>query len=77
MRQNVEILLDNDVLLRAERRAMTEGLTLSGLIHEALERYLSERIPEAARCEAAYRVFCEQPLRLTPGQLRSVLGPDC
>ena len=55
---------------------MPRGLTLSGLIHEALERYLSERMPESARREAAYRVFCEQPLRLSPRQLKAVLPHD-
>ena len=76
MRQNVEILLDDDVLLRAERRAMTEGLTLSDLIHEALECYLSEYLPEPVRREAAYHFFCEQPLRLSPQQLKAVLRHD-
>ena len=76
MRQNVEMLLDDDVLLRAERHAMAERLTLSELIHEALEHYLSERMAESARREAAYRLFCEQPMRLAPQQLKALLGHD-
>ena len=49
---------------------------MSDLIHEALERYLSERMPEPARREAAYHLFCEQPMRLARGQLKAVLRYD-
>jgi cytidylate kinase len=76
MKQKVAIFLEPDVLRRAERRAMEEGRPFIELVHDALERYLSERMPEAARREVAYRVVCEQPLRLSPRQLRLVLGPD-
>ena len=76
MKQKVGIFLEQDVLRRAERRAMTEGLTLSDLIREALESYLSERMPDPVWREAAYHFFCEQPMRLAPRQLKALLGHD-
>ena len=76
MKQKVGIFLERDVLRRAELHVMEERRTLSDLIQDALERYLSERMPEAARREAAYRLFCEQPMRLAPQQLKALLRHD-
>ena len=39
--QKVGILLDEDVLRRAKRRAADEGRSLSDLIQDALEKYLT------------------------------------
>lgn len=41
MKQKVGILLEEDVLRRAKRRAADEGRPLSDLIQDALEKYLT------------------------------------
>lgn len=46
------------------------------MIHDALERYLSEGVPQPARKDAAYQLFCERPMLLAPGQLKAVLEHD-
>ena len=76
MRQKVGILLEEDVLRRTERRAVDENRPLSDVIQDALERYLSEGMPEPVRRDAAYQFFCERPMRLSPKQLKAVLERD-
>ena len=76
MRRKVEFLLEEDVARRAERRALEEGRPLMELIQDALECYLSKRMLEPAWRKAAYQLFCEQPMRLAPQQLKALLGHD-
>ena len=76
MKQKVRALLEEDILRRAKRRATDEGRPLSDLIQDALERYLSKGMPEPARRDAAYQLFCERPMRLAPEQLKAVLEHD-
>ena len=49
MKQKVWTLLEQDVVRRARRRAADEKRSLSNMIQDALERYLSVRIAELAR----------------------------
>jgi len=72
MKQKVGTLLEKDVL----RRASDEGRFLSGVIQDALEKYLSAGLPEPARREAAIQLFCKQPIRLSPGQFKALLEHD-
>ena len=76
MKQKVGTLLEEDILRRAKRRATDEGRPLSDLIQDALERYLSKGMPEPARRDAAYQLFCERPMRLPSEQLKAVLEHD-
>ena len=76
MKQKVGTLLEQDVVRRAKRRTADENRSLSDLIQDALERYLSEEIAEPARCDAAYQLFCERTIRLAPEQLKAVLEHD-
>jgi hypothetical protein len=76
MKQKVGTVLEEDTLRRAKRRAIDEGRPLSDLIQDALERYLSKGMPEPARRDAAYQLFCERPMRLAPEQLKAVLEHD-
>lgn len=76
MKQKVGTVLEEDILRRAKRRATDEGRPLSDLIQDALERYLSKGMPEPAKRDAAYELFCERPMRLAPGQLKAVLEHD-
>ncbi len=76
MKQKVGTLLEKEVLRRAKRRAADEGRPLSDLIQDALESYLSDKSVEPAMREAAYQLYCERPMKLTPSQLKSVLEED-
>jgi hypothetical protein len=76
MKQKIGTLLEEDVVRRAKRRAADENRPLSDLIQDALERYLSDGIPEPARREAAYELLCERPIRLTSEQFRTILEED-
>ncbi len=76
MKQKVGTLLEEDVLRRAKRRAVDEGRPLSDVIQDALERYLSMGLAEPAKREAAYALFCERPIKLSPAQFKAVLEHD-
>ena len=76
MKQKVGTLLEKDILRRAKRRAADDGRPLSDVIHDALEKYLSAGLPEPARREAAFQLFCERPIKLDSGQLKAVLEHD-
>jgi hypothetical protein len=76
MKQKVVTLLEENVLRRAKRRAADEGRPLSDLIQDALEKYLTAGLPEPAHREAAFRLFCEQPIKLSREQFKAVLEHD-
>lgn len=76
MKQKIGTVLEGEILRRAKRRAADENRPLSDVIQDALERYLSEGMPEPAQRDAAYQLFCERPIRLAPDQLKSVLEHD-
>ncbi len=76
MKQKIGTVLEEDVLRRAKRRAADESRPLSDVIQDALERYLSQGVPQPARRDAAYQLFCERPMLLAPEQLTTVLEHD-
>ena len=76
MKQKIGTAIEADVLRRARRQAADEERPLSDLIQNALDRYLTTKIPPPDRREAAYRSFCEQPIRVSPDQLREILHVD-
>ena len=76
MKQKIGTVLEEDVLRRAKRRAADESRPLSDVIQDALERYLSQGVPQPARRDAAYQLFCERPMLLAPEQLKTVLEHD-
>lgn len=73
MKQRVRTLIEQDIVRRARRRAADEGRPLSDVIQDALEKFLSEGLPELERRDAAFRLFCERPIRLAPEQFKAVL----
>ncbi len=76
MKRKVGTLLEEDVLRKAKRRAVDEGRPLSALIQDAIENYLSTRAVEPAKRDAAYQLFCDRPMKLTPAQFKAVLEED-
>ena len=73
MKLKVGTLLEEDVLRKAKRRAVDEGRPLSDLIQNAIENYLSSRAVEPAKRDAAFRLFCDHPMKLTTAQFKAVL----
>jgi hypothetical protein len=76
MKRKVGMLIDEELYRRAKRRAADEGQPLCDLIQDAIEGYLSSRVMEPAMRDAAYRLFCEHPMKLTTAQFRAVLAAD-
>ncbi len=76
MKQKVGTLIEEDVLRRAKRRAAGEGRPLSDLIQDALESYLTDRVVEPEKRDAAYQLYCERPIKLSAEQFKAVLEED-
>lgn len=76
MKQKVGTLIEEEVIKLAKRRAVEESRPLSDLIQDALVAYLSRKGPDPKRREAAYRLFCEQPIRITRDQFNEILDED-
>ena len=76
MKQKVGTVIEVDILRRAKRQAADEDRPLSDLIQDALDRYLMAGMPTPGRREAAYNLFCEQPIRITSEQFHEVLNAD-
>lgn len=76
MKQKIGTVIEADLLRRAKRQAADEHRPLSDLIQDAVDRYLTAKMPTPDRREAAYRLFCEQPMRVSPEQLREILQED-
>ena len=76
MKQKIGTVVEADILRRAKRQAADENRPLCELIQDALDRYISAKMAAPDRREAAYRQFCEQPMRISPEQLREILQTD-
>ena len=76
MKRKMGTLLEEDILRKARRRAADEGRSLSDFIQNAIENYLSSRVVEPAKREAAFRLFCGHPMKLATAQFRAVLEED-
>ena len=76
MKQKIVIVIEADILRRAKRQAADEDRPLSELIQDALDRYLTTRMPVPDERDTAYGRFCEQPIRIPPDQLREILQAD-
>lgn len=77
MKQKIgTVVIEADILRRAKRQAADQHRPLSELIQNALDCYLMAGMPASGRGEAAYSLFCEQPIRITSVQLHEVLSTD-
>ncbi len=73
MKRRISILIDEEVIRLAKLRAIEENRRLNDLIQEALVSYLGSKAPSLGDGEAAYRLFCEQPMKITEEQFRQIL----
>ena len=76
MKQKVGTLIEEEVIRLAKRRAVDENRPLSDLIQDALVAYLNGKAPSPKKREAAYRFFCEHPMRIDKDQFRNILEED-
>ncbi len=76
MKQKVGTVIEEEVIRRAKRRALEENRALSDLIHDALVSYLGGKAPGARDREAAYRLFCERPMKLNRRQISQIASED-
>ena len=76
MKRKVGTIIEEDVIRLAKRRAVEENRPLSDLIQDALVAYLSNKTPDPRIREAAFRTFCEQPIRLSRDQFEELLEED-
>jgi hypothetical protein len=76
MKKRLSILIGEEVIGRAKRLAVKEGRPLSDVIQDALLVYLNREGPDPQKRKNAYQVFCEQPMRITKQQLKTILEVD-
>jgi hypothetical protein len=76
MKRKVGTLIEDEVIRLAKHRAADEGRPLSDLIQDALVSYLSKSVPKPKERDAAYQIFCERPLRISPAQFQQILEED-
>jgi hypothetical protein len=76
MKRKIGTLIEEEVIKLAKVRAAQEGRPLSDLIQDALVSYLNSKGPEPKRREAAYRLFCERPMRIGREELGDILEED-
>ena len=76
LKRKIGTLIEENVIRLAKRRAAEEERHLSELIQDALVSYLSAKTPDPKKREAAYQLFCEQPMRIDRDQLREILEQD-
>jgi hypothetical protein len=76
MRQRIGMLIDEELIKLAKRRAAEEGRPLNDLIQDALISYLKRNVSNPHQREAGYRLFCERPFRLSSAQFQRVLATD-
>ena len=76
MKTRIHIVLEDGILRLAKQRAAKEGRALDTLIQDALAQYLAKEPARAKARRAAYQLFCGQPMKIPPDQLRYVIEED-
>ena len=76
MKQKVGTLIEEGIMRLAKRKAAEEGRPLSDLIQDALTQYLRKDAATPKERKLAFHLFCEQPMKISPEQLRYVLEED-
>ena len=76
MKSKIGILIDEEVIRHAKRRAAEEGRPLSNFIQEALVSYLGKKVPDPRKREKAYQLFCGQPMRISKKHFMEIMGDE-
>jgi hypothetical protein len=73
MKQQIDILIEEQTMRLAKRRAIEEGRSVSDLVQDALEQYLRRDAATPRERQLAYQLFCERPMKIPLEQLRHML----
>ncbi len=76
MKQQIDILIEQQTMRLAKRRAIEEGRSVSDLVQDALEQYLRKDATTPKERKLAYQLFCERPMKVPLEQLRHLLEED-
>jgi len=76
MKKKVGTVIEENTMRLAKRKAAEEGRSLSEVIQEALVQYLRKEAATPKERRMAFHLFCEQPMKVPPEQLRYVLEED-
>jgi hypothetical protein len=76
MKKKVGTVIEENTMRLAKRKAAEEGRSLSEVIQEALVQYLRKEAATPKERRMAFHLFCEQPMKIPPEQLRYVLEED-
>jgi hypothetical protein len=76
MKKEIGIVIEEEVIRHAKRRAAEEGRPLSDVIQDALVSYLSDKVPDPKKRGKAYQLFCGQPMRISREQLKKITEAD-
>jgi hypothetical protein len=76
MKRKVGIVIEQNTMWLAKRKAAEEGRPLSDLVEDALVLYLRKQRPTSAERKMAFHIFCERPMKIPPSQVRYVLEED-
>jgi hypothetical protein len=76
MKKRVDSFIEEEVIRKAKRLAAEEGRSLGEVIHDALVLYLSTKVPEQGKRLKAYKLFCEQPIRIGREKFREIMEAD-
>jgi mRNA-degrading endonuclease RelE of RelBE toxin-antitoxin system len=76
MKKRVDVFIEKEVIRQAKRLAAEEGRSLSDVIQEALVFYIGSETRDHIKRLKAYKLFCEQPMRIGKKQFKKILGED-
>ena len=77
MKRQIDILIEEQTMRLAKRRAIEEGRSVSDLVQDALEQYLRRDAATTPReRQLAYQLFRERPMKIPLEQLRYMLEED-
>jgi hypothetical protein len=76
MKQQIDILIEEQTMRLAKRQAIEEGRSVSDLVQDALEQYLRRDAATPRERQLAYQLFCERPMKIPLEQLRHMLEED-
>jgi hypothetical protein len=76
MKKKTGILIEEGVMRLAQCRAAEEGISVNDVIQEALVFYLGSGTKDHIKRLKAYKLFCEQPMRISRRQFKEILKEE-
>ena len=73
MKRPLTFELEKSIINLVEERAKAEGVPLADLIQKALVYYLTGKSLEREKRLRAYKLFCEQPFKISRRQFQQII----